>query len=101
MDCSPPGFSVHGISQARILEWLPLPPPGNPPDPGIEPMSPALQADSLPLSTWKARPQLLGGCKLKHPLHTSCREKALSTAAAGGLKALPQPEFLPSSSFIS
>ena len=21
MDCSPPGFSVHGISQARILEW--------------------------------------------------------------------------------
>ena len=28
MDCSPPGSSVHGISQARILEWLarvPLP----------------------------------------------------------------------------
>ena len=22
MDCSPPGFSVHGISQARILEWI-------------------------------------------------------------------------------
>ena len=22
MDCSPPGFSVHGISQARILEWV-------------------------------------------------------------------------------
>ena len=21
MDCSPPGFSVHGISQERILEW--------------------------------------------------------------------------------
>ena len=21
MDCSPPGSSVHGISQARILEW--------------------------------------------------------------------------------
>ena len=21
-DCSPPGFSVHGISQARILEWV-------------------------------------------------------------------------------
>ena len=21
MDCSPPGFSVHGILQARILEW--------------------------------------------------------------------------------
>ena len=22
MVCSPPGFSVHGISQARILEWV-------------------------------------------------------------------------------
>ena len=22
MDCSPPGSSVHGISQARILEWV-------------------------------------------------------------------------------
>ena len=22
MNCSPPGFSVHGISQARILEWV-------------------------------------------------------------------------------
>ena len=21
VDCSPPGFSVHGILQARILEW--------------------------------------------------------------------------------
>ena len=22
MDCSPPGFSDHGISQAKILEWV-------------------------------------------------------------------------------
>ena len=22
MDCSPPGSSVHGILQARILEWV-------------------------------------------------------------------------------
>ena len=22
VDCSPPGFSVHGISQARVLEWV-------------------------------------------------------------------------------
>ena len=42
MDCSPPGSSVHGISQARILEWLPFPPPGDLPDPGIKPASPAL-----------------------------------------------------------
>ena len=25
MDCSPPGSSVHGISQARILEWVTIP----------------------------------------------------------------------------
>ena len=25
MDCSPPGSSVHGISQARILEWVSMP----------------------------------------------------------------------------
>ena len=25
MDCSPPGFSVYGILQARILEWVAMP----------------------------------------------------------------------------
>ena len=47
-DCSPPGSSVHGILQGRILEWVAMPSPGDIPDPGIEPRSPALQADSLP-----------------------------------------------------
>ena len=47
MDCSLPGSSVHGILQARILEWLPLPSPEDLPDPGIEPRSLSLQADSL------------------------------------------------------
>ena len=37
MDCSPPGSSVHGMSQARILQWIPFPPLGDLPDPGIEP----------------------------------------------------------------
>ena len=40
MGCSPPGSSVHGISQARILSGLPLPSPGDLSDPGIEPESP-------------------------------------------------------------
>ena len=41
MDCSPPGFSVHGIFQARILEWFAMPSSsGELPDPGIEPVSP-------------------------------------------------------------
>ena len=37
LDCSPPGSSVHGILQARILEWVAFPSPGDLPDPGIEP----------------------------------------------------------------
>ena len=37
-----------GILQARILEWSPCPPPGDLPNLGIEPESPALQADYLP-----------------------------------------------------
>ena len=45
--CSPPASSVHGISQARILEWLPFSPSGDP-NPGIEPRCPTLQANSLP-----------------------------------------------------
>ena len=48
VDCSLISSSVHGILQARILEWLPFPPPGDLPNPGIEPQCPALQADSLP-----------------------------------------------------
>ena len=51
MDCSPPGSSVHGILQARIL--LSCSPAGDLPDPGIEPTSPvapALQMESLLLS---------------------------------------------------
>ena len=49
MDCSPSDSSVHGILQTRILEWvaIPFPSQGNLPDPGIEPRSPASQADSL------------------------------------------------------
>ena len=42
MDYSPPGSSVHGILQSRILEWVANPPPGIEPDPRIEPVSPAL-----------------------------------------------------------
>ena len=46
-DCSPPGFSVHGILQARILSGLPSLSPEDLPNPGTEPWS-TLQTDSLP-----------------------------------------------------
>ncbi|CAI9174450.1 unnamed protein product [Rangifer tarandus platyrhynchus] len=48
MDYSPPGSSVHGISRQECWSGLPFPSPGDCPDPGIKPGSPALQADSLP-----------------------------------------------------
>ena len=47
MDGSPPGSSVHGISQARLLGGLSFPSPGDLLDPGIEPGFPAFQADAL------------------------------------------------------
>ena len=61
MDGSPPGSSVHGILQAiGELPWsgLPCPSPGDLPDPGIEPESPTLQADSF-LSEPPGKPSLL------------------------------------------
>ena len=42
MACSPPGSSVHGIFQARILKWVAFSLPGDLPSPGINPASPAL-----------------------------------------------------------
>ena len=48
MDCSLPSSSVHGILQSRILEWVAIAFSRGLLDPGIEPRSPALQADSLP-----------------------------------------------------
>ena len=47
MGCSLPGSFIHGILQARILEWVAIPSLGGLPNPGIEPRSPALQVDSL------------------------------------------------------
>ena len=47
VDCSPPSSSIHGILQARILEWVAIPSAGDLPDPGIKPGSPTLQADPL------------------------------------------------------
>ena len=48
MDCSPPGSSVHGILQARILEWVAICFSRGSSNPGIKPGSPILQANSLP-----------------------------------------------------
>ena len=39
MDFSPPGSYVHGILQARILEWVAFPSPEDFPNAGIKPVS--------------------------------------------------------------
>ena len=44
MDYSLPGSSVHGIFKSRVLVWLPFSSPGDIPDPGNKPVSPALAA---------------------------------------------------------
>ena len=48
VDCSLPGSSSTGFSRQGYWSGLPFPSPRIFPDPGIEPGSPALQADALP-----------------------------------------------------
>ena len=50
--CDPMNYTVHGIFQARKLEWVAFPSPGDLLNPGIKPRSPTLRTDSLP-----AKPQ--------------------------------------------
>ena len=47
MDCSPPAPSVHGVPRQEYWSGLPFPSPGDLPNPGIEPMSPALAGGFL------------------------------------------------------
>ena len=46
--CDPMDYTVHGILQTRILEWVAFPFSRGSSNPGIEPGSPTLQVDSLP-----------------------------------------------------
>ena len=52
MNCNLPGSSVHGILQARILQWVSVPFSRGSSQSGIEPKSPTLQADTLPSEPW-------------------------------------------------
>ena len=61
MDCSQPGSSVHGILQTRILEWVVCPPPGDLPNPGIQPahlLSPALPGGFFTTSSTQEAPYI-------------------------------------------
>ena len=62
--CHPMDYTVHGILQARILEWVAFPSSRDLPNPGIEPRS-TLQADSLPAEP-QEKPKYLLYCVLMH-----------------------------------
>jgi len=47
MDYSSPDSSIHGLSQERILDWVSISSSRGFFEPGIQTVSPALQADSL------------------------------------------------------
>ena len=57
MGCSPSVSSVHEIVSVRVLEWVAISSSRGSSDPEIEPksVSPALQADSFPLSHQEAQ----------------------------------------------
>ena len=55
----PMDYTVHGILQARILEWVAIPFPRGSSQPTIKPMSPTLQADSLPAEP-PGKPKMYG-----------------------------------------
>ena len=61
--CDPMDYMVHGILQARILEWVVFPFSRGSSTPGIKPRSPALQVDSLPAEP-QGKPKNTGVCSL-------------------------------------
>ena len=54
--CNPLYYTVHGILQARILEWVAFPSPGDLPNPVVKARSPTMQVDS-----WPAEPHMTIG----------------------------------------
>ena len=77
MGCSLWGSSVHGILQARILEWVPISSSGDVPDPGIEPASltfPALAGKFFTTSTTRGEGN-------GTPLQYSCLENPMGGGA--------------------
>ena len=64
MDGSPPASSVHGLIQARILEWVAKTSSRRSSQPRIEPRSPASQPDSLLLSHQWSLDDILGWLKI-------------------------------------
>ena len=79
MDCCSPPESM-GFSKQEFWSELPCPPPGDLPNPRIEPRSPTLQADSLPSDPqgsprrldWVAYPFFRGSSWPRNQTSVSC-----------------------------
>ena len=78
----PQDCTIHGILQARILEWVAIPFSGDCPSPGIEPRSPILQADSLPAEL-QGKPQ---GKSRGRLISTSCGSDEINYPRAERMK---------------
>ena len=90
MDSSPPSSSVHGVVQARTLEWVPFCSPRDLPDSGMEPsLLPRRQVlhhlshQGSPPSQWPKR--LICGCSSE----TEQGRRALSSWGAGSWPGFP------------
>ena len=83
MNCNPPGSSVHGILQVRILEWVAAPFSRGLPTLGIEPtslMSPALAGGFFTTSTmWEAHFMVWLALNLKNKLSPRCDPGSILT----------------------
>ena len=84
MDCSPPSSSLHGVLQARILEWVTISFSRDLPIPGIEPgslRSPALAADSSALVPQTLFLKNTGKISLSNTVHRESNGNHSSTPA--------------------
>ena len=86
--CSPPGSSVHGTLQARILGWVAISSPRGSLPPGMEPTSltsPALAGRFFTTSaTWEA-PVDTEGCAKLQSLHMPSASPWSQTASQDGM----------------
>ena len=99
MDCSPPGSSVHGILQARILEWVAITISRDLPNPGTEPRSPALQVDSL-LSLFSSVQSLSRAQLFVTPWTAVCQVSLSITSSQSLLKLMSIKLVMPSNHLI-
>ena len=82
INCSPPGSSVHGTHQARILEWAAMPSSRDLPNPGIKPFS--LMSLALAGSfTWEAQSSTISQQLAYRRWHQVSRQEGLLTGGEG------------------